>query len=251
MKFIALTILIASTAQANQWVRRPSCASLLNKDLEYALPDLENQRAKQIFAEVNAYWAKRFAEYGKIYRPARYNLYRERVDSTCVQNTNILSFYCAPDSTVYLDVQRLKRSNIYESGPFGLFLGYAIAHEIAHHVQSQLESVAQLKSSYGDSERGDEFRRLQELQADCLAGVVASASGWLGLNDSGAMLIQLWRQVGRLGDDYLQAKAKNEGLPLESGGVHGTSEQRMGWFARGATRPHPANCEPFRIPTLY
>src|SRR4030067_413845 len=84
-------------------------------------------------------------------------------------------FYCPSDHKIYLDLSFFEdlRSRFGASGDFAQ--AYVIAHEIGHHVQTQLgiiQKVTQLQARSSTSDK-NKLNVMLELQADCLAGMWA------------------------------------------------------------------------------
>ena len=88
----------------------------------------------------------------------------------------------------------------------GNIWGYAIAHEVGHHVQKLLriaDKVDTLRSRVGES-RGNRLSVMLELQADCLAGVWAyHADRSRGILEQGDIEEAL-NAASAIGDDRLQ-----------------------------------------------
>ncbi|MDE2424062.1 MAG: neutral zinc metallopeptidase, partial [Betaproteobacteria bacterium] len=82
----------------------------------------------------------------------KYKIFNERINSKCAVIS--ASSFCPADHTIYLEKRQLEK--FYEISPVALDL--IIAHEYAHAMQSV----------YGFSRK---YTVLNELQADCLAGV--------------------------------------------------------------------------------
>jgi uncharacterized protein len=143
--------------------------------------------------------------------------------------------YCPRDETIYMTASDLwsQRFNIEDFS-----LAYVLAHEYGHHVQKRFglyEHLATHGSNYGTDQQ---ISIMQELQADCLAGLWARNVYQQGILEQGekeaAIAIAL-----QIGDDSL-------GFPPAVWG-HGSSIQRMAWFNHGYTTGMPQECNPFRM----
>ena len=82
-------------------------------------------------------------------------------------------FYCPSDHKLYVDLSFYKDMQRKLGGGGDFALGYVLAHEVGHHVQTLLgisSQVQKLQSQVGPKE-ANRLSVKQELQADCLAGV--------------------------------------------------------------------------------
>ncbi len=157
-------------------------------------------------------------------------------------------FYCPADGRVYLDLTFYEdmRRQLGASGDFAW--AYVIAHEIGHHVQSELGTSTEVRQL--SSENPDDANELSvrlELQADCYAGVWASTvfeAGDLERGDLG----EAFTASEAVGDDRLQSRAGG-GVDPDSF-THGTSEQRRRWFTKGYKSADPGACDTFSAEQL-
>ena len=110
---------------------------------------------------------------------------------------------------------------------------YVIAHEIGHHVQTLLGTMAEVddqRSSLSKKELNRLTVRL-ELQADFLAGVWAHhAQRTKDILEQGDIEEGL-NAAAAVGDDRLQKMQTGQVVP--DAFTHGTSEQRVRWFTQG------------------
>jgi predicted metalloprotease len=87
-----------------------------------------------------------------------------------------------------------------------------------------------------------------ELQADCLAGIWArQADASFGSIEPGD-LEEALVAARQIGDDTLQRNAGQRPMPHTF--THGTSEQRMRWFAIGLQSGNIADCDTFAAERL-
>jgi predicted metalloprotease len=94
----------------------------------------------------------------------------------------------------------------------------------------------------GEEER-NRLSVMQELQADCYAGVWANHAEarqpWLEPGDVEEAL----NAASAIGDDRLQKQQQGHVVPESF--THGTSAQRMRWFKRGMDSGDIAQCNTF------
>ncbi|MET0413595.1 MAG: neutral zinc metallopeptidase, partial [Polyangiaceae bacterium] len=83
---------------------------------------------------------------------------------------------------------------------------------------------------------------LQELQADCFAGVWAHSSNQRKVLEAGDIDEGL-RAAAAIGDDALQKQAQGQVRP--ESWTHGSSEQRVTWFKRGFQSGSMDDCDTF------
>ena len=124
-----------------------------------------------------------------------------------------------------------------------------LAHEIGHHIQNLLGTDDKVRArSRGQGKAAqNELSVRQELQADCYAGVWASAAGDKQLLDVDDIQ-EAVRAAQAIGDDRLQKQA---GVPVDAETwTHGSSEQRVRWFTTGFQSGQLAVCDTFAARSL-
>lgn len=95
---------------------------------------------------------------------------------------------------------------------------------------------------------GNRLSVMQELQADCFAGVWGyHADTQRQLLDSGD-LEEALTAAAAIGDDRLQQQARGTVVPDSF--THGSSEQRVRWFRRGFESGHVSSCDTFNAASL-
>lgn len=223
--------------------------------------DRDTQFVKVVLADTEAVWAQIFAEGGKTYKDPLLVLFEGQVGSACGSATAATGpFYCPGDQTVYLDTSffREMRQNLGISGDqqgsgdqenqgrAGDFAqAYVIAHEVGHHVQTLLgisQQINQARRQVTEAE-GNKLSVLQELQADCFAGV------WANRNQQRVQFLEAGdideaiNAAGQIGDDRL-AQASGRAVTPDSF-THGTSQQRVNWFTRGLDSGNVQSCDTF------
>ena len=190
--------------------------------------------AKQILAGTEDVWTAEFKKMGKTYVPPKLVLFTDAVQSGCGgASSSTGPFYCSADQSVYIDLSFFStmQKQFGSSGDFAY--AYVIAHEVGHHVQyllGTLQEAHNQMSRLSEKESNQISVRL-ELQADFYAGVWAHQDNAMfnsledGDIEEGLAIAQ------RIGDDYLQKRAKGYTVPESFN--HGTSEQRARWLKKG------------------
>ncbi|AXF76435.1 metalloprotease [Erwinia tracheiphila PSU-1] len=190
-------------------------------------------------------WSKIFQKMGKTYMPPKLVMYRGSTLTGCGNGQAMMGpFYCPADSTVYIDLSFYDemKNKLGAGGAFAQ--GYAIAHEVGHHVQHLLgiePKVRQLQRGLRQAQVNQLSVKL-ELQADCFAGVwgyYMQQGNVLKMGD----LQQALKAAEAIGDDRLQKR--NHGKVVLDSFTHGTSQQRYSWFKRGFDSGNPSQCDTF------
>lgn len=139
-----------------------------------------------------------------------------------------------------------------QMGPFYCPLAemYVLAHEYGHHIQNVAGVMDGL--DLRDTGAASDSVRL-ELQADCLAGAWVAAAA--STRDAGGTaflkpptrdeLRQALEAAAAVGDDHIQATLGGGSVNPESW-THGSSEERVAWFAIGHDEGW-RNCQTFEI----
>ncbi len=132
-------------------------------------------------------------------------------------------------------------------------LGYVLAHEVGHHVQTVLgisEQVQTLQQRVTKRVTKKEENALQvkmELQADCFAGVWGHFMEKRGILEAGD-LEEALKTATAIGDDRLQKEATGRVVPDSF--THGTSLQRLNWFKKGFKSGNPNVCNTWQADKL-
>lgn len=156
-------------------------------------------------------------------------------------------FYCPADRKVYLDTSFFDELSQRFGAPGDFAAAYVIAHEIGHHIQTQLGISDQVRAAQarGSEREGNAVQVRMELQADCLAGVWAKANA--GLLEPGDVE-EAVAAASAIGDDRLQRQA--QGMVVPDSFTHGSSEQRVRWLKRGIETGDINACDTFAARTL-
>ncbi len=204
---------------------------------EYVPTEQEEQLktfALQILASTEDVWTAEFRKMGRTYRAPKLVLFHGSVQSGCGGATSQTGpFYCSADECVYLDLDffsEMPRS-IGAGGDFAY--AYVIAHEVGHHVQhllGTLDEAHSLMARQSEAERNRTSVRI-ELQADFYAGVWGYHENKLFGSLEEGDLEEAIAAAQKIGDDYLQRKARGSVAPESF--THGTSQQRVRWLSKG------------------
>lgn len=202
----------------------------------YQETETEAERAdfvSVVLADTEDVWTDIFQDYGYVYKDPTLVLFSGSVQSACgVAGSSTGPFYCPGDANLYIDLSFYDELSQQFNAPGDFAMAYVVAHEVGHHVQTQLGLTKQLDSLRNQLSE-TEFNQYQvrfELQADYLAGVWAHYAQGLGYLEEGDYEEAI-NAAGAVGDDRLQQQA--QGYVVPESFTHGTSEQRMYWFDRG------------------
>ncbi|MBO6197987.1 MAG: neutral zinc metallopeptidase, partial [Psychrobacter sp.] len=205
--------------------------------------DRDTQFVKVVLADTEEVWHQVFNEAGSTYQEPSLILFNGQVSSACGSASAATGpFYCPGDQTVYLDTSFFveMRQNLGitgdqqgsggedNQGKAGDFAqAYVIAHEVGHHVQTLLGITQQVNEAGRQVTRAqaNKLSVLQELQADCFAGV------WAQRNQERVQFLEAGdideaiNAAGQIGDDRLAKASGGEVVPDNF--THGTSQQRI------------------------
>jgi len=180
---------------------------------------------------------------GQTYQPADLVLFTDEIDTGCGRSSSAIGpFYCPPDRKAYIDLSfyRVLREKLGAGGDFAE--AYVLAHEIGHHLQNLLGTDERVqRAARGDKARANALSVLQELQADCYAGVWASTTKQRILENGD--IEESINAAAQIGDDRLQKMAGRAVNPETW--THGSSEQRVRWFRTGFERGDLDACDTF------
>ncbi len=208
--------------------------------------------ASTVLADTEDVWSKLLPEQaGKRYEKPRLVLYTGITQSACGTGQAAMGpFYCPGDHKVYLDLSFFDELKRRHDAPGDFAQAYVLAHEVGHHVQNLLgiaDKVDRLRARLGKTEFNQVSVRM-ELQADCLAGVWANhADRERHILEEGDIEEAL-NAATQIGDDRLQKQARGYVVPESF--THGTSKQRMRWFATGMRSGELSACNTFKAASL-
>jgi uncharacterized protein len=207
--------------------------------------DEVGQFAAAVLGSTEDAWGDVFRRAGVRYREPKLVLFSDAVRSACgVSGSSTGPFYCPGDNNLYLDTAffRELKTEFKASGDFAE--AYVIAHEVGHHVQNLLGTmakVAQAQERASQSQANQLSVRL-ELQADCFAGIWAKYAQGKGLLEPGDIEEAL-RAASAVGDDQIQRRA--QGYVVPESFTHGSAKDRMSWFSQGFKTGDVRQCNTF------
>ena len=233
-----------------------------NTSTQPATRDYRDTRfVKVVLADTEEVWHQIFNEAGSTYKEPSLILFNGQVSSACGSASAATGpFYCPGDQTVYLDTSffvEMRQSlgitgdeqgsgdseNQGKAGDFAQ--AYVISHEVGHHVQTLLGITQQVNEASRQVTRAqaNKLSVMQELQADCFAGV------WAQRNQERVQFLEAGdideaiNAASQIGDDRL-ARAGG-GAVVPDNFTHGTSQQRVQWFTRGLESGNVQACDTF------
>jgi len=193
--------------------------------------DIAGDFVRAILGSTEDAWSQIFAASGRQYQPPKLVLFENAVSSACGYNSAAVGpFYCPPDQKVYLDLSFFQELSRRFGAPGDFAQAYVVAHEVGHHVQNLLGISDQIDRLRRRSNERDAnaLSVMQELQADCFAGVWGNRAQ--NLLDPGDVEGGL-QAAEAIGDDLIQKRS--QGYVNPESFTHGTSEQREHWLRRG------------------
>lgn len=198
-----------------------------------------------VLASTEDVWGEVFAEGGYQYPEPQLVLFRDAVESACGLSSSATGpFYCPADQQVYLDLGFL--NELQRLGAAGDFaFAYVVAHEVGHHIQTITglsDQVRQLQARSGRMD-ANALSVLQELQADCYAGMWARQANERERILEPGDLEEGLRAAASIGDDRLQRMSGRAVQPEAF--THGSSEQRVQWFRTGYEHGSMEACDTF------
>ena len=207
--------------------------------------DEEAQFVSAVLADTEDTWHSIFQNAGERYQPPKLVLYSDATTTACGYGSGASGpFYCPGDRKVYIDLDFFRQLGRF-GAPGDFAQAYVIAHEVAHHVQNLVGTMAQVNNARRQSGQRDSnaLSVMLELQADCYAGVWAHhAHRQRNILEQGDIEEGL-RAAAAVGDDRIQ-RMSGRGVHPESF-THGSSEQRVHWFRTGLSTGDLSACNTF------
>ena len=218
------------------------------------IPAAENELAEfvsVVLADTEDTWKGLFSQMGKTYREPKLVLFSGAVQSACgFAQAAMGPFYCPADQKVYIDLSFYRDLKNRHGAPGDFAQAYVIAHEIGHHVQTLLgisEKVHSARMRVSQVE-GNRLSVMQELQADCFAGLWAHHADRARQVLEKGDIEEALGAASAIGDDRLQRKTRGYATPDSF--THGSSAQRVRWFKQGLKSGSVLDCNTFRADKL-
>ena len=207
--------------------------------------DPQAEFAAVVLASTEDAWSRVFQQAGERYQPPTLVLFNDAVASACGTNSSAVGpFYCPADQKVYIDLGFFHELDQRFGAPGDFAQAYVVAHEVGHHLQTLLgvsEKVMAARQRASEVE-GNQLSVMQELQADCFAGVWGHHANQKNLLQAGDVEEGL-RAAAAIGDDMMQKRAQGRVSP--ESWTQGSSEQRVTWLRRGLTEGTIDACDTF------
>jgi predicted metalloprotease len=193
--------------------------------------------AKFVSNDAQDMWTQVFQQSGKQYTRAPVVIFTSGTMSGCGPASGSTGpFYCPADHKVYLDLSFFQELSRRFGAPGDFAAAYVIAHEIGHHIQSELGIEEQIRrKQQEDPSNANKYSVQLELQADCFAGVWGKSTYDRGLLDPGDVEEGL-KAAAAVGDDRLGARSREQW-------THGSSALRTQWFRTGFDSGKPGDCD--------
>ncbi len=218
------------------------------------IPAAENELAEfvsVVLADTEDTWKGLFSQMGKTYREPKLVLFSGAVQSACgFAQAAMGPFYCPADQKVYIDLSFYRDLKNRHGAPGDFAQAYVIAHEIGHHVQTLLgisEKVHSARMRVSQVE-GNRLSVMQELQADCFAGLWAHHADRARQVLEKGDIEEALGAASAIGDDRLQRKTR--GYVTPDSFTHGSSAQRVRWFKQGLKSGSVLDCNTVRADKL-
>lgn len=199
-----------------------------------------------VLADTEDVWHEIFRQMGRTYQEPTLVLFTDAAESACgFAQSAVGPFYCPTDHKVYIDLSFYHDLKERFQAPGDFAQAYVIAHEVGHHVQTLLgisQNIRSAQERLGETEM-NRLSVLQELQADCFAGV------WAYHADKARKIIEEGdieeglNAAASIGDDRIQMQSRGYVSPESF--THGSSKQRVQWFRRGIESGDIKDCDTF------
>ena len=206
------------------------------------LTDIQRPSLK-VLGSTERRWADIFKEEGQQYPPPTLVFYTQNGQSGCGAAQSAMGpFYCPADQRIYIDTDFFNEMESRFSAPGDFPIGYIIAHEVGHHIQTITGTADKVRTAQrrASEAEGNALQVKMELQADCYAGVWAARD--TNLMEAGD-LEEGMRAAEAIGDDTLQKAAGRR--PVPESFTHGSGAQRQAWLRKGLSTGDPAQCDTF------
>jgi predicted metalloprotease len=218
-------------------VQQPTTAS--NSAAQPA--DENRQFVGAVMGSTEDVWGQILPQQGRIrYKAPTLVLFSGQVSSACGYASAATGpFYCPGDQKLYLDFDFFRELKNEFKAPGDFAQAYVIAHEVGHHVQNLLGTMAKVQRAG----QNNQLSVALELQADCYAGVWANYAQKKGLVEAGDA-DEAIKAAQAVGDDMIQKRT--QGYVVPDSFTHGSADQRMRSFAVGMNFGDMRKCEVFK-----
>src|SRR5688572_5863144 len=202
--------------------------------------DEQAQFIKVVLAETEDVWNQVLPQQARMrYSEPVLVLFSDRVSSACGNASAAMGpFYCPGDRKLYLDFSFFRELQNEFKAPGDFAQAYVVAHEVGHHVQNLTGTMDKVNRAGNSKEMSVRL----ELQADCYAGIFANYAQKKGILDAGDAEEAL-RAASAVGDDNIQRQT--QGYVVPDSFTHGSSQQRIEWFAKGFKTGDMRQCDTF------
>ena len=219
-----------------QDVQPPTASNSTNQP-----PDENRQFASVVLASTEDTWRQVLpAQARRNYAEPKLVLFDGQVSSACGRaSASMGPFYCPGDQKLYLDFAFFRELRNEFKAPGDFAQAYVIAHEVGHHVQNLLGTMAKVQSQG----QNNQLSVALELQADCYAGIWANHAQKRGQVEVGDVDEAL-KAAAAVGDDMIQRRT--QGYIVPESFTHGSADQRQRAFAIGMKFGNMQQCEVFK-----
>ena len=204
-----------------------------------------------VLADTEDTWHALFRQWDRTYTEPTLVLFSGAVESACgYAQAAVGPFYCPGDQKVYIDLSFYNDLKNRFRAPGDFAQAYVIAHEIGHHVQTLLgisKKIHNLRSRVTKVE-ANRLSVMQELQADCFAGIWAHHADKTRQILEEGDIEEALNAASSIGDDRLQKQAR--GYVTPDSFTHGSSAQRVRWFRQGLQTGDISQCNTFKAENL-
>lgn len=211
---------------------------------QFAGIDQYEQFAATVLGSTNDMWRGVFRQNNRQYNEPQLVLFRAATQSACGgASAQSGPHYCPADKTIYLDETFFTDLRQRYGAQGDVAEAYVIAHEAAHHAQSELGIADEVnRASQGNAKRARDLSIKLELQADCFAGMWAKTVAEQQVLEPGEIR-EAMDAAAAVGDDRIQQTVQGRVTPETW--THGSSEQRVQWFNTGYAAGRPSSCNTF------
>lgn len=203
-------------------------------DESSTLTDEQSSFLAAVLGSTEDFWTQEFEkETNQTYQPPQLVLYKGGTMTGCgIGQATSGPFYCSADKKVYIDPSFMQELSQKYGAPGDFAMAYVLAHEVGHHIQTELGIMQQYQQALSGKSQTDQNKLnvRMELQADYFAGAWAKYAEEQGILETGDIEEAL-QAANAVGDDTIQKRA--QGTVVPDAFTHGSAQQRQAWFDRG------------------